>query len=211
MIGGDRRAEFAQIRQDLLKVWRESNPHRPGNEFPVFALSVDPELAWLGFSTVWDLLGFRLVEERLAGDRRAELRPALKEVAVCSCLVDKLEHPKAVRAVRNEALAHELGHLVLHVGKIPPEQAGAFEEREADVFSDVFLIPKRRLERQPEVIQMVRAMAGGEQLGNAYLWRLTISLAERFGVSGSTMARALGDLGFTIMDRRYRELALRYA
>jgi IrrE N-terminal-like domain len=88
---------------------------------------------------------------------------------------------------RRFTIAHEIGHFVLHPGRLAPERGGAVneawqeQEREADQFAAELLMPED-LVREAVAVH-------GEDAGR---------LADRFDVSRRAMQSRLRGLGFAV-------------
>ncbi len=126
-----------------------------------------------------------------------ELVHKTREPFTCEAALEPLGDTRAIVVRENGderrrrfTIAHEIGHFVLHPGRVRPERGGATteamrrEEREADAFAADLLMPEH-LVRQ----------AVAEQ--GADLHRL----ADRFDVSVSAMQVRLSRLGILARER----------
>lgn len=127
------------------------------------------------------LVSSRLYEMSMASSRRAEMLAGL--------------------------LAHELGHIRLHAQELGGVQDRSYydfkhrvyvdersfhREREADLYAEVFLLPREALRAQPEFQALVKDAEPDEAPA------LVRALAARFTVSEHLMSRRLERLGVSV-------------
>lgn len=129
-----------------------------------------------------ELNGYQIVrwplDEQLWGLTLTEDR----KVVICSNLRSKLKFPETYAAVKAFTLAHELGHIRLHVRHHTSltEQ----HEREADEYAGVFLMPRSQMILLPAYQSLTDDLHVSVR-----------QLAEEFGVSWSAMAKELAMMG----------------
>lgn len=116
----------------------------------------------------------------------------------------RLDFPSSWRQVMRATLAHELGHIRLHSEKMRAGMLEASWEDEANLYAQVFLVPREQLQQHPALDAL---LAGDEQHQRA-LWRLVLSLANHFKVSRSFMVHSLRLYGWIEFDRDQRWIRL---
>jgi Zn-dependent peptidase ImmA (M78 family) len=111
----------------------------------------------------------------------------------------RLRVPETARAVMNETLAHELGHMRLHAQAMLELQTKQRDwEKQANRYARVFLVPLTSLlSRLPMQLLL-------EAEDEVQRWRLVLRLAEEFEVTGWFMGSALEMYGLAHISHRRR-------
>ncbi|MBX3167609.1 MAG: hypothetical protein KF760_09360 [Candidatus Eremiobacteraeota bacterium] len=127
----------------------------------------------------------------------------------------RLRVPETAAAVMNETLAHELGHVRLHLAQMLEQTIKRrIWEKEAGVYARVFLVPIVNLVTRFPMAKLLQAETQQQR------WRQVSRLAEEFRVTGWFLASALEMYGLAQVDSRRRliqvlplahELARRFA
>lgn len=127
-----------------------------------------------------------------------------KRVVLPQDFAHRLDFPSSWRQVMRATLAHELGHIRLHSHKM---QAGMLEpawEDEANLYAQVFLVPREQLQQHPALPVLLAA----DEQQQRPLWRLVTALANHFKVSRSFMIHSLRLYGWIEFDREQRWIRL---
>lgn len=131
-------------------------------------------------------IGWGLRFEVLPEDRWAECNRTRKVIRVAKNLPDRLEYPEQARRVCHAALAHELGHAVLHSAPRRSRTVPKRWEWEAHVFACVLLCPWRLILGRPELLAL-----RGNMLTMKERWAAVGRLADEFQVTTSFMVASL--------------------
>lgn len=187
------RARFAKDRQQLLA---RATAATGRNYFrPLDALQ----------DIVRQLFGFRIERRPLPGDRQfGEIELHNRRVILCSNLYRKLTYPATGPGVEAFTLAHELAHLRLHIPHILAGRLGDTQEREANVYAGVFLIPRRQLVELDDFLALRRNDGLSDKQIDACVQRLAVY----FGCNRQAMIYELVELGVARMDWQAGELSL---
>lgn len=125
--------------------------------------------------------------------------PESQVIQVPTDFRQRLRVPQTARAVMNETLAHELGHLRLHAPamlKHQTKQRGW--EKEANDYARVFLVPLLSLLNRLPMELLLKAEDDVQR------WRLVLRLADEFEVTGWFMGSALEMYGLAHISHRRR-------
>lgn len=125
--------------------------------------------------------------------------PESRVVQVPTDFRRRLRVPETARAVMNETLAHELGHMRLHAQAMLELQTKQRDwEKQANRYARVFLVPLTSLlSRLPMQLLL-------EAEDEVQRWRLVLRLAEEFEVTGWFMGSALEMYGLAHISHRRR-------
>jgi hypothetical protein len=142
------------------------------------------------------LLRWRVDTEPIQGNQWALLEPWTRTITVCSRIRSKMSFPASEAGARNFTLAHELGHVRLHIPEIKAGRLVERHEEEADHYAGVFLVPFRQLQKRPEFERLKAARV----LTSEQLWLVTRDLGYWFGVTSTAMAHQLDKLRILRLD-----------
>lgn len=134
----------------------------------------------------------------------AAVDPWERVIWQCSKLKEKLKYPAALSAARTFSLAHELAHVRLHEQLIMDGRLTWREEREADIYAALFLMPAWLIRSQDAFYDLALRVCTGER--GPRLWLPVEQLAVSLKVSQQAMGRRLDELGIVKLNRKTREL-----
>jgi hypothetical protein len=157
-----------------------------------------------------DVCDFHVIDRPLSKGQLALCDFGRQTVSVNSEMSRFVHHKTDLQALRWSTLAHELGHIRLHLEEMTE---GCFisyypgtrqfadgrsyqKEREADMYSNVFLIPKTELLGERQVQSILNHRTAGKELGSGTLWKYVYQLAQTFKVTPTLMKRCLQELGW---------------
>ena len=116
----------------------------------------------------------------------------------------RLLHPQTSSQVMHQTLAHELGHIRLHGESMKRGVKEPGWEAEAELYAQVFLVPRYRLLKCLETQALLRA----REFCQSVRWGYILRLAEEFRVTGSFMAKTLQMYGLINLDRARRFVSI---
>lgn len=135
---------------------------------------------------------------------------SLKIIFINSRMADFVHHKTDQAALRASTLAHELGHIRLHLGE---EEKNTFvssyrrssqfhhprayqREREADLYAALFLVPLKELQEHRVSQNFLEHREERRHLSAVTIWKGIYRLARDFHVSPTLMKRCLFELGW---------------
>lgn len=156
-----------------------------------------------------DVCRFHVVDEPLPFCQLALCDFANRLVIVNSDMGSFAHREASVDLLRRSTLAHELGHIRLHLNEVTQchtldHQGGRHfrdsrwyqKEREADLYSGLFLVPLKSLLKEAPIQNLLRCKVERHPIPSSSLWKLIYRYASIFEVSPSLMKRCLVDLGW---------------
>lgn len=175
-----------------------------------------------------DVCRFHVVDEPLPSGQLAVCDFSNRLVIVNSEMGRFVHHKTCLDLLRRSTLAHELGHIRLHWDEVQEGctlhyfgESGQFsdarayqKEREADLYSGLFLVPLESLLKEPSIQNLLRSKRDSRPIASGTLWKTIYRCASVFKVSPTLMKRCLVDLGWVKQHghgtSRQRELSVRF-